>query len=90
MSSRSLSAKSISVSSKISSAAAAAAAEGDSSMINLLLMGAAVVIIVLLLIYIYNNFVHKQHTKNEYFADEEALCRHGMVGSRCRHCNNES
>jgi len=69
----------------------------ESSVIDMILMGAGVVIIILLLVYIYNRFIHKQPTKNEYFADPKPdasvkdnkcpKCPPPMVCPECPVCN---
>jgi hypothetical protein len=60
-------AKSVSKSAKSAKSAASGA---ESSMLDMVLMGAGVVVIILLLVYIYNRFIHKQPSKNEYFSDK--------------------
>ncbi len=61
----------------------AASGSEESSMLDMVLMGAGVVVIVCLLVYIYNRFIHKKPTKNEYFSYGDTRCD-------CCACSNNS
>ncbi len=60
---------------------------GDvSSVMDMVLMGAGVVIIILLLVYIYNRFIHKQPTKNEYYTGPNPKPNDSVEENRCPKC----
>jgi hypothetical protein len=95
---RSLSSKMASSIVKSASKSTTSLGSGDeSSVIDMILMGAGVVIIILLLVYIYNRFIHKQPTKNEYYANPKPdasvednkcpKCPPPMVCPECPVCN---
>ena len=72
-----------SLSSKMARSAVKSAAAGveESSMLDMILMGAGVVVIILLLVYIYNRFIHKKPTKNEYNPEKQG--QHVNEGFEC-------
>lgn len=90
MPARSLSSKMAKSVAKSAAKLTASVSAGDeSSVMDMILIGAGVVVIILLLVYIYNRFIHKKPSKNEYFGEAAAPSADTSKCPRCV-CGNKA